>query len=63
MTYGVKYAQKLPGLGSRPESEISIRAEYYQQTLDIRTPVPAALQGLDLYPGVKAVLVQIGWRF
>jgi hypothetical protein len=63
VTYGVKYAQKLPGLGSRPESEISIRAEYYQQTLDVRTPVPQALQGLDLYPGVKAVLVQIGWRF
>ena len=63
MTYGMKYAQKLPGLGSRPESEISIRAEYYQQTLDVRTPVPQALQGLDLYPGVKAVLVQIGWRF
>lgn len=63
MTYGVKYAQKLPGLGSRPESEVSIRAEYYQQTLDIRTAVPPALQGLDLYPGVKAVLVQIGWRF
>src|ERR1700735_1007335 len=63
MTYGVKYAQKLPGLGSRAESEFSIRADYYQQTLDVRTPVPAALQGLDLYPGVKAVLVQIGWRF
>ena len=63
VTYGVKYAQKLPGLGSRPESEISIRAEYYQQTLDVRTPLPEALQGLDLYPGVKAVLVQIGWRF
>lgn len=63
MTYGVKYAQKLPGLGSRAESEFSIRAEYYQQTLDVRTPVPDALQGLDLYPGVKAVLVQIGWQF
>jgi Protein of unknown function (DUF3570) len=63
MTYGVKYAQKLPGLGSRAESEFSIRAEYYQQTMDVRAPVPAALQGLDLYPGVKAVLVQIGWRF
>jgi len=63
MTYGVKYAQKLAGLGDRPESEISIRAEYYQQTLDVRTPVPEALQGLDLYPGLKAVLVQIGWRF
>jgi len=63
MTYGVKYAQKLPGLGSRAESEFSIRAEYYQQTLDVRTPVPDALRGLDLYPGIKAVLVEIGWRF
>jgi hypothetical protein len=63
LTYGVKYAQKLPGLGSRPESEISIRAEYYQQTFDERVAVPAGLQGLDLYPGLKAVLVQIGWRF
>ena len=63
LTYGVKYAQKLPGLGSRPESEINIRAEYYQQTFDERVPVPAGLQGLDLYPGLKAVLVQIGWRF
>jgi hypothetical protein len=63
LTYGVKYAQKLPGLASRPESEISIRAEYYQQTFDERVPVPAGLQGLDLYPGLKAVLIQIGWRF
>jgi hypothetical protein len=63
LTYGLKYAQKLAGIGGRPESEINIRAEYYQQTLDIRTPVPEALQGLDLYPGLKAVLVQIGWRF
>jgi hypothetical protein len=63
LTYGVKYAQKLPGLGSRPESEISVRAEYYQQTFDERVSVPAGLQGLDLYPGLKAVLVQIGWRF
>jgi Protein of unknown function (DUF3570) len=63
LTYGLKYAQMLPGLGSRPESEISIRAEYYQQTYDERVSVPAGLQGLDLYPGLKSVLVQIGWRF
>jgi hypothetical protein len=63
LTYGVKYAQKLPGLGGRSESEFSIRAEYYQQTFDERMPVPAGLQGLDLYPGLKAILVQIGWRF
>jgi len=63
VTYGVKFAQKLPGLGSRPESEISVRAEYYQQTFEERVPTPVGLQGLDLYPGLKAVLVQIGWRF
>ncbi|MGO9934419.1 MAG: DUF3570 domain-containing protein [Steroidobacteraceae bacterium] len=63
MTYGVKYAQKLPGLGSRAESEFSVRAEYYQQTFNERMAVPAGLQGLDLYPGLKAFLVQVGWRF
>src|SRR5580692_8662181 len=63
MTYGVKYAQKLPGLGSRAESEFSVRAEYYQQTFNVQVPVPAGLQGLDLYPGLKAILVQIGYRF
>ncbi len=63
LTYGVKYAQKLPGLGSRAESEFSIRAEYYQQTFNEQVPVPASLQGLDLYPGLKAILVQLGYRF
>jgi hypothetical protein len=63
LTYGVKYAQKLPGLGSRAESEFSVRVEYYQQTFAERVPVPAGLQGLDLYPGLKAVLVQLGYRF
>jgi Protein of unknown function (DUF3570) len=63
LTYGVKYAQKLPGFGGRAESEISIRAEYYQQTYQERVPVPTGLQGLDLVPDLKAFLVQIGWRF
>jgi Protein of unknown function (DUF3570) len=63
MTYGLKYAQKLHGVGGRSESEFSVRVEYYQQTLDVRTPTPAGLQGLDLYPGLKAALVQVGWRF
>jgi hypothetical protein len=63
LTYGLKFAQKLPGLGSRAESEFSVRAEYYQQTFDERMPVPVGLQGLDLAPGLKAILVQIGWRF
>jgi Protein of unknown function (DUF3570) len=63
LTYGLKYAQKLPGLGSRAESEFSVRVEYYQQTFDERMAVPAGLQGLDLYPGLKAILIQAGWRF
>lgn len=63
LTYGVKYAQKLPGVGSRAESEISIRAEYYQQTFNERLAIPIDLRGLDLYPGLKAILVQLGWRF
>jgi hypothetical protein len=63
VTYGLKYSQKLPGVGSRAESEFSVRAEYYQQTFVERGPVPAGLQGLDLYPSLQAFLVQIGWRF
>jgi hypothetical protein len=63
LTYGVKYAHKLAGLGNRAESEFSVRAEYYQQTFNERVPAPAGLQGLDLYPGLKAVLVQLGYRF
>lgn len=63
MTYGLKYAQKLHGVAGRLESEFSVRVEYYQQTLDVRTATPAGLQGLDLYPGLKAALVQVGWRF
>jgi hypothetical protein len=63
LTYGLKYAQKIHGVGGRAESELSVRAEYYQQTFSERLATPAALQGLDLYPGLKAVLVQVGWRF
>ena len=63
LTYGLKFAQKLPGLGGRAESEFSVRAEYYQQTFNERIATPAALQGLDLFPGLKAILVQVGWRF
>jgi hypothetical protein len=51
------------GLASRDESEASVRAEYYQQTFDERMAVPASLQGIDLYPGLKAILVKVGWRF
>jgi Protein of unknown function (DUF3570) len=63
LTYGVKFAKKFAGPGAGGGSEISVRAEYYQQTYNVRVPVPAGLQGLDLYPGLNAILVQVGWRF
>ena len=63
LTYGLKYGFGLGDALRRPGSEFTVRLEYYQQTLDIRTPVPAALQGLDLYPGLKAVLVQFGFSY
>ena len=63
MTYGLKYAKTMGVPGDRSGSELSVRVEYYQQTLEDLRAAPAALQGLDLYPGLKAILVQIGWRF
>ncbi|HVC01812.1 MAG TPA: DUF3570 domain-containing protein [Steroidobacteraceae bacterium] len=63
MTYGIKFAQKLAGHGEGARHEFSVRAEYYQQTLYVRMAAPAGLQGLDLYPSLKAILVQVGWRF
>jgi hypothetical protein len=63
LTYGLKYAQKLSPYRFLPSSEFNVRVEYYQQTFSERRAVPQALQGLDLYPGLKAILVQVGWRF
>jgi Protein of unknown function (DUF3570) len=62
-TYGLKYGFSLGDKLHRQGSEFTVRLEYYQQTLDIRTPVPAALQGLDLYPGLKAIMVQFGFSY
>jgi hypothetical protein len=62
LTYGLKYAHKLPDQENRPGSELSLRLVYYQQTFD-QPLVPASLQGLDLLPPLKAILVQVGWRF
>jgi hypothetical protein len=63
LTYGVKYGMQLDEHTGRTGSEFSIRAEYYQQTVDSRMAGPGALQGLDLYPALKAVLVQLGFSY
>ena len=63
LTYGLKYGFGLGDRLHRPGSEFTVRVEYYQQFLNIRDPVPAALQGLDLYPNLKAILVQFGFNY
>jgi len=60
LTYGVKYGFDLSDKLHRGAAEFTVRLEYYQQTLNINTATPASLQGLDLYPSLKAVLVQFG---
>lgn len=62
VTFGIKYAHKVGEQQDTRGSELSVRVEYYQQTF--RQPeAPASLQGLDLLPPLKAILVQVGWRF
>jgi hypothetical protein len=63
LTYGVKYGVKLDDKTGRTGSEFSIRAEYYQQTLQNGVAGPGALQGLDLYPDLKAFLLQVGFSY
>jgi Protein of unknown function (DUF3570) len=63
LTYGIKYAQQFFGRVDRAPSELSIRLEYYRQTIENRFATPATLQGLNLYPDLDAIVVQIGWRF
>ena len=63
VTYGLKYAADAPAASDGTRDEFSVRVEYYQQIVDNRFAVPANLAGLDLYPGLKAILVQVGWRF
>ena len=60
LTFGLKYAIKTQG---ESDSEFSLRLQYYEQIADHTLPGPGALQGLDLYPGLKAVMAQVGYRF
>jgi Protein of unknown function (DUF3570) len=58
LTYGVKF-----GAMMADHSEVSVRLEQYRQT---PRDVPATfgqLQGLDLAPALKSVMLQVAWRF
>jgi hypothetical protein len=63
LTYGIKYAQQFFGRPNRPASELSVRLEYYRQTIENKFASPANLQGLNLYPDLNALFLQVGWRF
>jgi hypothetical protein len=56
-TIGVKF-----GIKAAHNGEVSLRLEEYQQKPADRSSPLAQLQGLDLNPGVKAAIVQVGWR-
>lgn len=58
-TLGLKYGRMLQG-----GNEFSMRFEYYQQQAsgDAATGLPE-LEGLDLYPGVDAVVLQFSYSF
>jgi hypothetical protein len=57
-TFGVKVGLELRHLG-----EVSFRLEQYRQTAADRTSSLTQLQGLDLNPGLKSVIAQVGWKF
>lgn len=63
LTYGLKYGSSLADRFGRERSELTVRVEYYRQTLQGTVPGPGALQGLNLYPGLQAILVQFGFSY
>lgn len=58
-TLGLKYAKAMDDAGD----EMSLRVERYTQRGSGPTAVTPGLQGLDLYPGMSAWIVQLGARF
>jgi len=63
LTYGVKYGMDLGDRFGRQNAEFTVRAEYYRQTMQERAPGPGSLQGLNLYPGLQAILIQFGFSY
>jgi hypothetical protein len=63
LTYGVKYGLNLSNEFGRQSSEFTVRVEYYRQTMEDTSPGTGALLGLNLYPGLQAILVQFGFSY
>jgi hypothetical protein len=65
-TWGIKYVVKMIRSGSLPgqePSELNLRLQFYRQDADDKQANPAALQGIELYPALRAVMLQVGYRF
>lgn len=58
LTFGLKYGRPLA-----KEREWNVKVEYYQQSGDEPTFQPGSLANVDLFPDVKAVVVQFGFSF
>ena len=66
LTYGLKYGMKLGdrlGRFGRDTTELNFRLEYYQQTIQNGPAGFGALNGLDLYPSLKAILFQVSFSY
>jgi hypothetical protein len=59
---GTTFGLKL-GVGFGGNNELSLRLEEYQQKPTETSSSLAELQGLNLNPGLKAAIVQVGWRY
>jgi len=57
-TVGIKVGRTDP-MGN----ELSVRLDYYQQNGKDVEKGPGLLARYNLYPGMKAVMLQVGWRF
>jgi hypothetical protein len=59
ITIGVKY-----GMALANESDMSLRLEYFIQSNDAtESETPGILNEVDLYPDVKAIILQFGYTF
>jgi len=63
LTWGLKYSAKFADDSGADGSELSIRAEFYRQTQDDQLVGPGVLQSLNLYPGLKAIMLSVEWRW
>jgi hypothetical protein len=51
------------GLPLSDRNEVSFRLEAYQQTPTVRSSSLPALQGLDLNPRLRSIILQVNWDF